>query len=89
VKVWIVEGEHHECPGRIVKVCASKTLADLEAVQLVNIILRDLFDDEDDQVPNVTIDNWVEELEKAKVAYADHFNSMPSVEVDEHEVIGS
>ncbi|TYO65468.1 hypothetical protein FXV83_16160 [Bradyrhizobium hipponense] len=86
MKVWIVEGEHHSVPGIIVKVCASKTLADLEAVALVNIILNDLIDDEKIEV---TVDNWEEELEDAKVAYVDHFNSMPRVEISEHEVIGS
>lgn len=85
-KVWIVEGEHHYVPGIVVKVCASKTLADLEAVELVNIILNDLIDDEKTEV---TVDNWESELENAKVAYADHFNSMPRVEISEHEVIGS
>jgi hypothetical protein len=86
VKVWIVEGEHHYVPGVIVKVCASKTLADLEAVALVNIIFNDLINDEK---PNVTVDNWEDELEAAKVTYIDHYNSEPRVEVTEHEVIGS
>lgn len=86
MKVWIVEGEHHSTPGIIVKVCASKTLADLEAVALVKIILSDLIDDEEIEV---TVDNWEDELEAATVAYADHFSSMPRVEVSEHEVIGS
>jgi hypothetical protein len=82
-KVWIVEGDHHVVPGLVVKVCASKTLADLEAVALVKIILHDLGGGQD-----VTIDNWEESLEAAKVEYADHYNEMPRVEISEHDVIG-
>lgn len=87
MKVWIVEGEHHYVPGIVVKVCASKTLADLEALELVKIILNDIVDEE--EAVNATVDNWEDELERMKVAYADHFNSMPRVEISEHEVIGS
>lgn len=82
--VWIVEGEHHIVPGLIVKVCASKTLADLEAVALVKIILKDLGDETD-----VRPDNWEECLEAAMVDYIDHYNEEPRVEISEHEVIGS
>lgn len=87
MKVWIVEGEHHYVPGIVVKVCASKTLADLEALDLVKIILNDIVDDEEEI--NLTVDNREAELERVKVAYADHFNSMPRVEISEHEVVGS
>lgn len=83
MKVWIVEGEHHVVPGIIVKVCASKTLADLEAVALVKIILNDLGGADD-----VHPDNWEERLEEWKVQYADHYNEMPRVEISEHKVIG-
>lgn len=84
MKIWIVEGEHHYVPGIVVKVCASKPLADREAAELVQVILNDLIDDEK---PKVTADNWEAELEAAKVTYIDHYNSEPRVEVSEHEVI--
>jgi hypothetical protein len=85
MKVWIVEGEHHAVPGIIVKVCASKTLADLEASDLVGIIVNDVAGG----CEGITPDNWERRLEEAVVEYADLFNSMPRVEVSEHKVIGS
>lgn len=83
MKVWIVEGEHHIVPGLIVKVCASKTLADLEAVAIVKIILKDL-----GGAADVHPDNWEQVLEERTVEYADHYDEMPRVEITEHEVIG-
>jgi hypothetical protein len=34
MKVFIVECEHYTVPGRVVKVCATKELAELEATAL-------------------------------------------------------
>lgn len=84
MKVWIVEGEHHSVPGIIVKVCASRTLADLEAVVLVNVIRKDLGFE-----PDCTPDDWEDKLEEVKTDAADLYNEMPSVEISEHEVIGT
>lgn len=83
MKVWIVEGEHHSTPGIIVKVCASKVLADKEASALVMIIVNDLAGG----CEGITPDNWERRLDEAVVEYAGYYNSMPRVEVSEHEVI--
>jgi hypothetical protein len=85
VKVWIVEGEHHSTPGMIVKVCASKDLADKEAADLVMIIVNDLAGG----CEGISPDNWERRLDEAVVEYAGHYNCMPRVEVSEHKVIAA
>jgi hypothetical protein len=87
--VWIVEGAHHIVPGRVVKVCATKDLADLEATALVNIILKDVRDDNE---PLATAADWEDKLEGAKTTIADLYGceddfAEPFVEISEHEVI--
>jgi hypothetical protein len=88
-KVYIVEGAHHYVPGRVVKVCATKDLADLEATALVNIILNDVRDDDE---PLATTADWEDKLEGAKATIADLYGCQddfvePFVEISEHQVI--
>jgi hypothetical protein len=86
-KVWIVEGEHHVVPGRIVKVCATKELAELKAVDLIDVIRADA-----DLPPDTTADDWPIKLEEAQnvlndVRGHDDEYSTPYVDISEHEVI--
>ncbi|MGX9944925.1 hypothetical protein ACTG4Q_20905 [Bradyrhizobium denitrificans] len=87
VKVWIVEGVHHVVPGRIVKVCATEELAELEAVTLVDIIRADA-----DLPADATADDWKAKLDEAREVLDDVCNheeeySPPFVEITDHEVI--
>ncbi|MHC2552405.1 hypothetical protein [Bradyrhizobium elkanii] len=87
MKVWIVEGEHHVVPGRIVKVCASKELAEMKAVELVDIIRKDA-----DLPADATADDWPIKLEEAanvlnEVNTHDDDYSTPYVDISAHEVI--
>ncbi|BAR61913.1 hypothetical protein ACFLEY_22265 [Bradyrhizobium sp. YCK136] len=87
MKVWIVEGVHHVVPGRIVKVCATEELAELEAVDLINIIRKDA-----DLPEDTTADDWPIKLEEAQEVLNDvrgHDDEYvtPNVDISEHEVI--
>lgn len=90
MKVWILEGQHHTVPNRIVKVYASRDLAVKDAVALANIILKDIRDEDD---PPATADDWEERLEDARTTMGDLYGCdedfvETSVEISEHELIG-
>jgi hypothetical protein len=79
--IFLTEAEHFSIPGRPIKAHLTKALAVQEAVELVNIMLKDSGGD-----PTATADDWESRIEPLQ---DEHGAAHCYVEIHELPVIGT
>lgn len=79
--VYIVQGEHWDVPGRPLTVHANLASASARALELVNIMLKDL-----NLPPHVDWRKGFKQVKKA-VAKIDYDHPEPDVWIDKREVL--
>lgn len=67
-EVYVLQGTHPYVPGRVLDVYASKPAAEKQAVELINLIRKDMCAGQ--QIFEATVDNYVTVLESLKEHYA-------------------
>jgi hypothetical protein len=73
MKVFIVQGEHWNVPGRPMSAHATKASADAEARQLVNLMVADLNERKDCslQIEPATSEDWNDKLQTVRMYLGD------------------
>jgi hypothetical protein len=87
-EVYILQGTHPYVPGRVLSVHATKRGAEAEAVELINIIRKDVCAGQ--KIFEATVDNYVNVLETLKEHYAavhENDNEVFDVWIEKMEVL--
>ena len=81
MNIFVVQGDHPSIPGHIMKFYATRALANIEAANIVNLLLNDYTDDEDDS-PIIAADATAETWEAKCLEYRQHVADDMDVDLD-------
>lgn len=81
MNVYLLIAEHFNVPGQVRKVFVELAAAEIEAAELVNIMLKD-----NGQAQNANASNWRGKLEKLQ---DEHGAQYCYIDIDEAELIGA
>lgn len=86
MKAYLMQAEHYNVPGIVVRICATRQLAVAEALACANIMLSDANQAHNARHPLVdTEDAMTSAIEKLQ---EEHGAAHCYVEISEHDVIG-